>query len=195
MQVIRDLNKEQHCQYILVTHSESLINSSTINHVKRFSRDNEGNTVIKSPVLSADEKTLIKILDNTRSTYAFFAKKVLLVEGDTDRYFFKSAIQLKCPEMDQEIAVLYMGGKNNYPEWSKLFESFGLTVYCIADLDFLFDTIYTTETSISLKTAEAVTGFKHDHLDWQKKILECYRKRIYILRNGDLEHYLRIRGR
>ncbi len=82
--VIKELNKEQNCQYVLVTHSDALINSSTINHVKRFSLDASGYTEIKSPNLSTDEKTLIKILDNTRSTYAFFAKKVLLVEGDTE---------------------------------------------------------------------------------------------------------------
>lgn len=92
LQVIRDLNKLQKCQYVLVTHSEALINSSTINQVKRFSLNKNGHTVIKAPQLTTTQKMLIKILDNTRSTYAFFAKKVLLVEGDTDRYFYKSVI-------------------------------------------------------------------------------------------------------
>jgi len=45
----------------------------------------QGHTKIHSPNLHTDQKNLIKILDNTRSTYAFFAKKVILVEGDTDR--------------------------------------------------------------------------------------------------------------
>ena len=31
LQVIRELNKEQSCQYVLVTHSEALINSSAFN--------------------------------------------------------------------------------------------------------------------------------------------------------------------
>src|SRR5690606_9608778 len=85
LQVLRELNKMQNCQYILVTHSESLINSSTINSVRRFALDADGRTAVFSPKLSNNEKSLIKILDNSRSTYAFFAKKVVLVEGDTDR--------------------------------------------------------------------------------------------------------------
>ena len=44
LQVIRQLNGDQKCQYILVTHSEALINSSTIVNVRRFSLDGEGHT-------------------------------------------------------------------------------------------------------------------------------------------------------
>ena len=113
--MINDLNREQNCQYILVTHSEALINSSTINSVIRFSLSEDGHTKIYAPTLTTSQKNLIKILDNTRTTYAFFAKKVILVEGDSDRYFFKSVIQNKFPRMDQEIAILHMGGKKITP--------------------------------------------------------------------------------
>lgn len=192
LDVIRDLNKEQRCQYILVTHSEALINSSTINQVKRFSLNNNGNTEIKAPVLTTSQRMLIKILDNTRSTYAFFAKKVLLVEGDTDRYFYKSIIQEKYPELNQEIAVLYMGGSSGYNEWSKLFESFGLTVYCIGDLDVVIERCYPSEKGKSLKTPSEVSAFKSRNSDWNTKIEEEYLNKIYILKNGDLEHYMKI---
>jgi predicted ATPase len=190
LEVIRDLNQEQRCQYILVTHSEALINSSTINHVKRFSLNTDGNTEIKAPILNTSQRMLIKILDNTRSTYAFFAKKVLLVEGDTDRYFFKSIIQEKYPELNQEIAVLYMGGKGGYSEWSKLFESFGLTVYFIGDLDVAIESFYPAEKGKSLKTPADVAAFKTRNPDWNQKIEAEYSKKNYILKNGDLEHYI-----
>jgi predicted ATP-dependent endonuclease of OLD family len=192
LQVIRELNKEQKCQYILVTHSEALISSSTINQVKRFSLDNEGYTRVKGPHLSTSQRMLIKILDNTRSTYAFFSKKVLLVEGDTDRYFFKSVFQQIYPDLDQEIAILYMGGKGGYEEWSNLFESFGLIVYCIADLDFSIDRFYPLEKGKSLKTTVDVDNFKLRNTDWEQKIKEEYKKNIFILKNGDLEHYLQL---
>lgn len=192
LQVIRELNKEQSCQYILVTHSEALINSSTINQVKRFSLDKNGYTKIKAPQLSTQQKMLIKILDNTRSTYAFFAKKVLLVEGDTDRYFYKSIILEKYPELEQEIAVLYIEGKNNYNEWSKLFDDFGLSVYFIADFDFCIQRFYQAENSTSLKTTEKINAFKTKYTDWEASIDSEYLKKIYILKNGNLEHYLKI---
>jgi predicted ATPase len=190
LQIVRELNKEQNCQYILVTHSEALINSSTISEVKRFSLDSNGYTEIKSPILTTDEKTLIKVLDNTRSTYAFFSKKVLLVEGDTDRYFFKSIITEKFPDLEQIIAVLYMGGKGGYNEWSKLFKSFGLSVYAICDLDFLINTSYPADKGKRIKSATEVADFKARNTDWETKIEEKYLDNIYILKNGDLEHYL-----
>src|SRR3989344_3564939 len=46
LRVIEKLNVDQGCQYILVTHSESLINSETINSVVRFSLDSNGYTKI-----------------------------------------------------------------------------------------------------------------------------------------------------
>ncbi len=192
LQVIRELNKEQSCQYILVTHSEALINSSTINQVKRFSLTADGYTAIKAPTLTTEQRILIKILDNTRSTYAFFAKKVLLVEGDTDRYFFKSIIQEKYPELDQEIAVLETNGKGNHQEWSALFTSFGLSVYGINDLDFAIDCFYPADKGQSVKTPAEVTAFKARNTDWETKIDGEYVNKMYILKNGDLEHYLSI---
>lgn len=192
LQVIRELNKAQSCQYVLVTHSEALINSSTINQVKRFSLNKEGCTEIKSPQLTTDQRMLIKILDNTRSTYAFFAKKVLLVEGDTDRYFFKSIISEKYPGLDQEIAVLYIEGKNNHKAWRKLFEDFGLTVYFIADFDYSIESFYPVKKSPELDSQAKIKAFKAKHADWETKINSEYFKKIYILKNGDLEHYLNI---
>lgn len=192
LDVVRELNKDQGCQYILVTHSEALINSSTINQVRRFSLDRDGYTQIKAPALSTDQKMLIKILDNTRSTYAFFARKVLLVEGDTDRYFFKSLIQEKYPKFEQEIAVLDIGGKGNFFAWKDLFDSFGLQVYCIGDLDFAIECFYPNEKGVSLKTVEDIASFKMRNPDCEKKIDEAYPEGKFILKNGDLEHYLGI---
>lgn len=82
---------------------------------------------------------LVKILDNTRSTHAFFAQKVVLVEGDTDRYFFNAAFKRVYPELAQEISVLYIGGKHNYTKWKDFFEKYGLSVYYIGDLDNVFE--------------------------------------------------------
>ncbi len=193
LNVIDTLNRKQKCQYILATHSEALINSTTISRVKRFSLDKNGYTRIKAPILSNDQRSLIKILDNTRSTYAFFANKVILVEGDTDRYFFRSLIKLKSPKLDQEVAILDMNGKGPYKEWLGLFSSFGLQVYVIGDFDFIYERFYPKEKKIKLTTHAKVGAFKEKHTDWKSNIESDYRNHIYILKEGDLEHYLGIR--
>lgn len=138
LRILEKLKDEQKSQYILVTHSEALISSETIGRIKRFALDENKNSVVKHPAISADTKTLVKILDNTKSTYAFFAKKVLLVEGDSDRYFFKGFLSKVRPDLSQEIAVLDIGGKGNYHSWRDLFESFGLEVFYIGDFDNVF---------------------------------------------------------
>lgn len=192
LQVIRDLNQVQKCQYILVTHSEALINSSTINSVRRLALGTDGRSQIHAPILTADQKSLIKILDNTRSTYAFFAKKVVLVEGDSDRYFIKSIIQERYRQLDQEIAVLHIGGKGEFPKWRELFAAFGLTVYQIADFDYIVNLHYPAAKGTKLKTQAEIAAFKAVHPDWQEKINDEIMNRTFILKEGDLEWYLTI---
>lgn len=135
LRIIEEINRDQQCQYILVTHSESLINSQTIGRVRRFALDQSGCSIIKSPVVHEDQKGLVKILDNTRSIYAFFAKKVVLVEGDSDRYLLRAIFQELHPQLNQEIAVLDIGGKGNFERWNRFFTAFGLSVYYIGDFD------------------------------------------------------------
>ena len=192
LQVIQELNKYQSCQYILVTHSEALINSATISSVRRFSLNTDGYTEIRFPHITAEQKVLIRILDNTRSTYAFFAKKVVLVEGDSDRYFFKAVIQCLYQRVDQEIAILHVAGKKEFAHWTALFEGFGLNVYRIADLDYAYDLFYCQENRKPLKTEAAVGEFKAAHADCEARINSEYVNKTFILNNGDLEYYLNI---
>lgn len=192
LKVIEQLNEEQRCQYILVTHSESLISSNTIHKVKRFALDSDGYSVVKSPQLTSDQKLLIRILDNTRSTYAFFAKKVLLVEGPSDRYFYKALIQKLNPELEQQIAILDISGKREYPAWKEFFESFGLSVYFACDLDASFGLLYPDETVYKLDSEGAINGFKCTHPNLHSDIEIRYQDGIFILKDGDLETYLGI---
>ncbi|MDF1608478.1 AAA family ATPase [Hoeflea sp. YIM 152468] len=193
LQVLRELNRTQSCQYILVTHSESLINSSTISSVRRFALDSNGQTSIFSPTLSEDQKSLIRILDNTRSTYAFFSKKVVLVEGDTDRYFFRALLQERHRLLEQEIAVLHVGGKRELPKWQSLFSSFGLRVYAISDFDYILNLHYPADSGVRLRTAEQIAAFKQSHIDWEDHISTSAAGGMFVLREGDLETYLNIK--
>ena len=46
--------------------------------------------------------------------------------------------------------------------------------------------------SNSLKTAQAVAGFKARNVDWEAKLTTEYSNNVYILKEGDLEAYLEI---
>lgn len=192
LEVIKDLKMEYDCQYIIVTHSDALINSETIKYVKRFSLNEEGETKVSAPELTTSQKTQIKILDNTRSTFAFFSKKVLLVEGDSDRYFFRTVLKKLYPREERDIAVLYIGGKDAYKKWKELFSKFDLPVYFIGDFDNTIPFFYPSNRGISLKSRESVKAFKNNNPDWEKNIESKYSDNVYILKEGDLETYLSI---
>lgn len=196
LRVIEKLNHEQGCQYILVTHSESLINSETISNVIRLSLDENGYTQVNQPTITTDQKWLVKILDNKRSTHAFFGSKVLLVEGDSDRYFFRAVlgeIEEKLKQgLVQNITILDINDKKKDAEWGTLFEAFGLKKFFITDLDSAWQ-FYPTETETKINTEQLVSQFLNNHTDAIPKIEGLYSKGTFILKEGDLEIYLGIR--
>jgi predicted ATP-dependent endonuclease of OLD family len=194
LRVIEKLNKEQGCQYVLVTHSESLISSETIDSVIRVSLSHEGYTQISQPHITTNQKWLVKILDNKRSTHAFFGSKVLLVEGEDDRYFFRACLgeledKLK-KGITQDITVLDINAKHD-TEWRNLFNSFGLEVFFETDLDSAWK-FYPSETHTALNTPQLVSQFLTNHPDVITKIEGEYSNNIFILKEGDLEAYLGI---
>lgn len=184
LRIIEEINRDQQCQYILVTHSESLINSQTIGRVRRFALDQSGHSTVKSPVIQEDQKGLVKILDNTRSIYAFFAKKVVLVEGDSDRYLFRAIFQELYPEFNQEIAILDIGGKGNFERWKQFFTAFGLAVYYIGDFDNVMtldfpegrlvtkEQAFTTRTTLQQEKLNNLTGEQVEDLSMAFNELE-----------------------
>jgi len=195
LRVIEKLNSEQGCQYILVTHSESLITSETINSVIRLSLDELGYTKINQPQISTNQKWLVKILDNKRSTHAFFGSKVLLVEGDSDRYFFRAVLgemeeKLK-KGIVQDVTVLDINDKKKDSEWRTLFETFGLKTFFITDLDYAWK-FYPTETATKINNPALVAQFLTAHADVITKIETEYSKGTFVLKEGDLEIYLGI---
>jgi len=195
LRVIEKLNSEQGCQYILVTHSESLINSDTISNVIRLSLDESGYTKVNQPAITTDQKWLVKILDNKRSTHAFFGSKILLVEGDTDRYFFRAVlgeIEEKLKKgLVQDITVLDINDKKKDSEWRNLFDAFGLKTFFITDLDYTWK-FYPSEAVAKINTASLTSQFLTNHTDVITKIESEYPNRTYILKEGDLEIYLSI---
>ncbi len=86
-----------------------------------------------------------------------------------------------------------MGGKNEYEKWSKLFKAFGLSVYGILDFDYLINACYPSEKGTKLRELKEINEFKLRHPEWETKIEELYSSGIFILKNGDLEHYLSIK--
>jgi putative ATP-dependent endonuclease of OLD family len=86
------------------------------------------------------KKDLFQILCYENNAAAFFAQKLLLVEGDSDIYFFKHISKVLNSEWDFDnkgIPVIKLNGKGNVARFKEFFGHFGIELHCILDLDVL----------------------------------------------------------
>jgi len=183
-------------QYIIVTHSGELISSDTIEYVQRFALDNNRYSIVYSPSLSPSDKWLIKVLDNSRSTYALFGKAAIITEGECDEYYFRAVLKELYPELARDIAVFNAGGKTSVPKWKDFLTVMGLKVYEIYDLDEVYNIIYTTETYLKLgpdgNGVANLATFAASHPTLHTDIQFQYSNNIYILEYGTLENYINL---
>lgn len=73
---------------------------------------------------------------------AFFSRRVILFEGESDDSFFKHVAQLLNSQWDFEsksVALVRVSGKGNFARFRAFFEAFGIEVKIVADLDALFE--------------------------------------------------------
>lgn len=72
----------------------------------------------------------------------FFSQRVVLFEGESDDAYFRHVAKLLNVEWDfarRNIALVRVSGKGNFHKFRTFFESFGIDVKIVADLDALFD--------------------------------------------------------
>lgn len=189
LKILEDLAKEQKIQCILVTHSEGFINDNTIKYIKRFSLDKERNSVMYVPEITEDHKGLIKILNNTQAARVLFLDKVLLIEGQDDEYFFRDAVKRLQPELSQDISIYETRGKDNIPSFRSFFESFGLRVYVIKDLDATGKDFYNSTVSFKDTGEAGIIRYRRDHPDLDEKIELKYPSYEFYLKKGAIEQY------
>lgn len=145
LKIIQDAY-ELKLQFILATHSPIFVNPNTMNGLHRFYMENDFTKVVnpeikvneeKNTKSELDEKDLIRILDYTNSSKVFFLKKVILVEGDTDEYFYREFLDRykKDLRVSENIGFLDIGGVPNFPIWKTFLTKCGIPVRFITDLD------------------------------------------------------------
>ena len=191
LKILEDLAKEQKIQCILVTHSEGFINDNTIKYIKRFSLNEERNSVARTPDIREDQRKLIEILNNTWAARVLFLDRVLLVEGQDDEYFFRVAIKKLQPDLSQNITVYGVRGKDSISSFKSFFESFGLKVYVIKDLDATGEDFYGRGNAVSFRNSgeAGIIRYRRDHPDLDEKIESRYPFGEFYLKKGAIEQY------
>lgn len=144
LRILTELSDLQKVQFLLVTHSPLFINSKILQGIYRFSNVQGATAINYSPRIEHDEASLLRFFDFDNASKIFFANKVILVEGETDEYFFHNLVeQIRAKNIspnishttDQTIEVVNIKGKGKARIWISLLQKFGLKTYFIGDLD------------------------------------------------------------
>jgi putative ATP-dependent endonuclease of OLD family len=124
-------------QVIYTTHSPHFVSVPDYRDVLLVRRSGEGSYVIQSS-LAVDNKRrekLLKELDPERSEL-FFARRLLLVEGDTEKLSYPAyAAKLKLDLDRAGATIVEVGGKRNLKDFAELAISFQIPVGIVYDKD------------------------------------------------------------
>ncbi len=209
-------------QFILSTYSPLFINESNISNVYRFSNIN-GETQIKKSYfnLSPDESTLVHLLKLENLSKIFFVNKIIMVEWETDAYFFEFYLTYlrRFPEWKNKIKdyeIININGKWWYKLRNNFLTKFGLQSFFIGDWDNIVDYGFMTQDDLWYYYKQAKIQYSSLKKSWKthrhynklvdtisnifpkkytsvlSSINTLYKKNVFILKKWDIETYLDI---
>lgn len=124
-------------QVIYITHSPHFVTIPEFNEIVIVSKNNNGTHIKKSTLLTSDvlKNKFRKELDPERNEM-FFAKKLLVVEGDTEKMAFPEfAKRLEIDFDGVGSTIIEVGGKRNLIDFVDLALSFEIPVGLVYDTD------------------------------------------------------------
>lgn len=133
-----DLVDEEN-QVLFSTHSPSLIDLSQAERVCVLFKNNENKVAIrqlKEKLFEEDQRNTFKLLEymNPHRSELFFAKRVVFVEGESDRIVLEMLgdfLRIRTPE----VSIVQVESKFNLPFYVKLAKAFSLNYLVMHDID------------------------------------------------------------
>jgi predicted ATPase len=139
--LFRDLAPERNNQFLISTHSPVFVSPDTINSVTRIYSESERGSrrVALRDVTLPGKKNLARIVNSQNNERIFFADKVVLVEGITDRLVLESLLEAGAGRFakSEAIEVVEVGGKVNFADYRDLLTALETPCVVVADLDYL----------------------------------------------------------
>jgi len=214
--MVDDMSEKWKMQFIVATHSPIMINENNIWHVYKFSKSH-AHTIVQNPPykrLWTDEANLIHMLKFGNVAKIFFVDTIIMVEGETDSYFFDyylNYLRKHSPwwSMIENYEIVNINGKWGYRKWEKFLSKFGLRTFFIGDWDNVldrglvslqdvYDKIDKIRRSHHIKKIQRYgklvrllsEQFPDAHAYLDEHINSLYKKNLFILKKWDLETYL-----
>jgi putative ATP-dependent endonuclease of the OLD family len=92
--------------------------------------------------LDKDKADTFRLARYEHAEAGFFSSRVVLFEGESDDAFLSHVASLLGSQFDfrqHNVALVRVGGKGNFANYRRFFESFGIEVKLVADLDAMFE--------------------------------------------------------
>ena len=208
-------------QFILSTNSPLFINEKNLTSVYRMYKNKNQNSLVSAPRINVDydDATLMHMLRFENLSKLFFVDKIILVEGDTDAYFFSFYLNyLKTfPEWKNKIRdyeIININGKGSFSTRRKFLRKFNIKNYFIGDWDNTVDYGFFSRAELNrfymladkqAKTQKSekrysdyynrlvktiLTFAPKKHKAIIKGIEKLYNDKVFILKEGAIETYV-----
>lgn len=166
LDILNEAINDMKMQFIIATHSPILVNSKTIDGVKRFHKNKDDFTEIVTSENTPKHHNLIKYLDYTKATQVMFSDHVVLVEGESDAYIYQHYYEnyKKRKKINKTLNFIHIVGVDAYNQWKKFFDDWKILSFFIRDLD--------------------------NFGGGEDGITQKYAENIFILKKGELENYI-----
>lgn len=129
-------------QIIYTTHATEFVDIINAECVKRVVTKNNSTKILPEKTIQLDFKSddILKLntaINNERAEL-FFAEKIILVEGETEKVVFDYLLKLKGINPDlYDISIIETSGKGNMPRYIKLLDSLEIPFVVVYDTDIL----------------------------------------------------------
>ena len=140
-QLLHDISKKYHLQVILNTNSSLMINENNIDNVFRLYVGNNGIHIVNPVIVEeGNEARLSQILNFTNSAKLFFVDTIILVEWETDEYFFRKYfrdmhISQGHRRLVNTFQIININGKGSLKMWTDFLSKFQINYRFIGDRD------------------------------------------------------------
>ena len=188
------LSINEDIQIFLSTYSALFINEKNITNVYRFVRSTT-NTKVYTPQMKiyADDAKLVHILKYENISKIFFVNKIIMVEGESELYFFYHYLKrLQEQPWWEDIVgsweLININGKGSYKSWHKFLNKFWIENYFIGDRDNTVDYGFFTQKEIN-----RFYQLANQHLEkYPKSNGDYYNKLVYTIKKFYPQKYKRI---
>lgn len=134
------LSEETGNQFLLATHSPVFVSPSSIQYVSRVYSTEQKSAIIRLNHTELPEpKHLFSIVNSQNNERMFFADKVVLVEGISDRIFFDAVFQRLgvSSGTTRTCEIISVGGKGFFAPYEAILQACQVPYAVIADRDYL----------------------------------------------------------